>query len=176
MLGGKKMNKRVVKILVLALLIGMFGFFAYSLVSHGKHTDVGDKAYNFELPNLDGGTTKLSDFKGQMVVINVFATWCKPCIDEAPELQAFAKEYGDQYRLIMLDKGETKPNVRKFVKKYGSPNATYVFDYNAKITKKYNTTGQPETFVIDKEGIIREHYNGPITTNELVEMVKKHDK
>lgn len=176
MLGGKKMNKRVVKILVLALLIWMFGFFAYSLVGYGKHTDVGDKAYNFELPNLDGGTTKLSDFKGQMVVINVFASWCKPCIDEAPELQAFADEYGDKYKLIILDKGETKSNVNKFKKKYGAVNATYVLDFNAKITKIYNTTGQPETFVIDKDGIIREHYNGPITTNELYEMVKKHDK
>jgi peroxiredoxin len=176
MLGGKKMNKRGGRVLILALLVGMFAFFAYSLVSHSKHTDVGDKAYNFELPNLDGSTTKLSDFKGQMVVINVFATWCQPCKDEAPELQSFAKEYGDKYKLIMLDKGETKDNIKPFVKKYGSSKATYVLDYNAKITKIYNTTGQPETFVIDKKGIIREHFNGPITENQLVDMVQKHDK
>jgi cytochrome c biogenesis protein CcmG, thiol:disulfide interchange protein DsbE len=175
MLGGDKVNKRGGKILILALLFGMFAFFAYSLVSHGKHTDVGDKAYNFELPNLDGSTTKLSDFTGKMVVINVFATWCQPCKEEAPELQAFEKDYGDKYNLVMLNKGETKDNVKQFLKKFPS-NATYLFDYNAKITKMYNTTGQPETFVIDKKGIIREHYNGPITEMQLYEMVKKHDK
>lgn len=168
------MNKRAVKMLIMALMIGMFAFFAYSLVSHGKHTDVGDKAYNFSLPNLNGGTTKLSDYKGKMVVINVFATWCAPCREEAPELQAFAKDYGNKYKLIMLNKGETKDDVRRFIKKEKTP-AIYVMDYDAKVTKIYNTTGQPETFVIDKKGIIREHYNGPITENQLYEMVKKHD-
>ncbi|MDP4085607.1 MAG: TlpA disulfide reductase family protein [Bacillota bacterium] len=169
------MNKPV-RVLILALLIGMFAFFAFSLVSHSKHTDIGDKAYNFALPNLDGGTTKLSDYKGQMVIINVFATWCAPCRDEAPELSAFAKDYGDKYNLIMLNKGETKDDVKSFIKKYKSKATAYVFDYDAKITKIYNTTGQPETFVIDKNGMIREHYNGPLTENQLLSMVQKHDK
>lgn len=80
------MNQRVIKVLVLSLFVGMFSFFAYSLVSSAKHTDVGDKAYNFELPNLDGSKTKLSDFKGQVVEINYYASWCAPCQDEAPEL------------------------------------------------------------------------------------------
>ena len=68
------------------------------MVTKGKHTDVGDKAYNFELPNLDGSTTKLTDFKGQVVILNYFATWCAPCKEELPELEAFQKEYGDQYK------------------------------------------------------------------------------
>lgn len=168
------MNKRVIKLLVMALIIGMFSFFAYSLVSKGKHTDIGDKAYNFELPNLDGTNTKLSDFKGQMIVINYFATWCAPCRDEAPELEAFSKEYGDKYKLIMIDRGETKDRVKEFLKKYNTP-ATYLFDYNAKVSKIYNVTAQPETFVIDKKGVIREHYNGPITEMQLYNFVKKHD-
>ncbi len=70
------MNNRVIKLLVLILVVGLFGFFGYSMVGKAKHTDVGDQAYNFELPNLDGSNTKLSDYKGQMVVLNYFATWC----------------------------------------------------------------------------------------------------
>lgn len=168
------MNQRVIKSLVLILLIGMFSFFAYSLVSKAKHTDIGDQAYNFKLPNLDGSTTKLSDFRGQVVVLNYFATWCTPCKDEAPELEAFEKDYGHQYKLIMVNRGETMDRVKTFLKKYNTP-AAYVFDYNAKISKLYNVTGQPETFVIDKKGVIREHYNGPVTEMQLYNFVKKYD-
>jgi cytochrome c biogenesis protein CcmG, thiol:disulfide interchange protein DsbE len=174
-LGGNGMNKRVIKPLVVILLIGMFGYFAYGLVNQGKKTDVGDKAYNFSLPNLDGSTTKLSDLKGNMVIINYFATWCEPCKDEAPELEQFAKDYGSKYKLVMLNRGETKERVKTFLKKYNTP-AIYLFDYNAKISKIYNVTGQPETFIIDRDGVIREHYNGPLTENHLYSFVKKYDK
>lgn len=169
------MNKRIIKPLVLILLIGMFGYAAFSMVHKGKSTDVGDKAYNFSLPNLNGKTTKLSDYKGQMVVINYFATWCDPCKEEAPELAQFAKDYGSKYPLIMIDRGETKDHVRDFLKKNKST-ATFLFDYNAKVGKIYNVTGQPETFVIDKQGVIREHYNGPLTEDELLAYVQKYDK
>ncbi|MGZ4162300.1 MAG: TlpA family protein disulfide reductase [Neobacillus sp.] len=168
------MNLRVVRLLVLVLLVGMFSFFAYSLVSKAKHTDVGDKAYNFKLPNLDGSNTKLSDFKGQVVVINYYATWCAPCKDEAPELESFGKDYGDKYKLIMINRGETKDRVKQFLKKYNTP-ATYLFDYNAKVSKLFNVTGQPETFVVDKQGVIRVHYNGPLTEMQLYNNAKKYE-
>jgi peroxiredoxin len=153
----------------------MFGYFAYGLVHQGKKTDVGDQAYNFSLPNLNGSTTKLSDLKGNMVILNYFATWCEPCKQEAPELEQFGKDYGNKYKLVMINRGETKDRVKTFVKKYNTP-ATYLFDYNADVSKVYNVTGQPETFVIDRYGVIREHYNGPLTENQLYSLVKKHDK
>lgn len=169
------MNQRVIKLLVMILLVGMFGFFAYSLVGKAKHTDVGDQAYNFSLPNLDGSTTKLSDFKGKIVVLNYFATWCSPCKEEAPELEAFQKEYGGKYKLLMINRGETKEKVNK-VSENNKAGMTYLFDYNADVSKIYNVTAQPETFVIDKKGMIREHYNGPITEMQLYNWVKKYDK
>ena len=173
--GGKMMNNRVGKLLILILVVGMFGFFAYSMVGKAKHTDVGDKAYNFELPNLDGSNTKLSDYKGQMVVLNYFATWCAPCKEEAPELEAFQKEYGDKYNLLMINRGETIDKVNK-VSENNKAGMNYLFDYNAKVSKIFNVTAQPETFVIDKQGVIREHYNGPITEMQLYNWVKKYDK
>ncbi|MDN3016555.1 TlpA disulfide reductase family protein [Paenibacillus sp. BSR1-1] len=169
------MNKRVGKLLVMILIVGMFGFFGYSLVTKGKHTDVGDKAYNFELPNLDGSKTKLTDYKGEVVILNYFASWCAPCKQEFPELAAFQKDYGKKYPLIMINRGETMDRINKVTKK-NQEGMTYLFDYNAKISKLYNVTGQPETFVIDKQGIIREHYNGPVTEMQLYNWVKKYDK
>ncbi|MED4204358.1 TlpA disulfide reductase family protein [Neobacillus mesonae] len=168
------MNQRVIKSLVMILIVAMFGFFGYSIVTKGEHTDVGDQAYNFELPNIDGGTTKLSDYKGNVVILNYFATWCKPCKDEFPELAAFQKDYGDKYPLLMINRGETIDKVNK-VTKNNHEGMNYLFDYNAKVSKRFNVTGQPETFVIDKKGVIREHYNGAVTEMQLYNWVKKYE-
>ena len=169
------MNQRVIKLVIMVLIIGMFGFFGYSLVTKGKHTDVGDKAYLFELPNYDGSTTKLSTYKGNVVILNYFATWCAPCKEEFPELAAYQKDYGDKYPLLMINRGETIDRIKKETKN-NKEGMVYLFDYNAKVAKLYNVTGQPETFVIDKQGVIREHYNGPVTEMQLYNWVKKYDK
>lgn len=168
------MKKPSIKILVLAGVIGLFVYFGISLATKGEYTGVGEAAYNFELEDINGKVTKLSDYKGQMVIVNYFATWCGPCVDEAPELEAFEQEYGDQYKLLILDLGETQDRVKKFVKEHKTT-STYLFDFNRKVSKEYNVVGQPETFIIDKEGIIREHYIGPITKDELYDLTTKYD-
>jgi peroxiredoxin len=149
---------------------------AYGMIHQSKRTDVGDQAYNFSLKDLNGQTVKLSDLegKGQMVILNYFASWCDPCKQEAPDLAQFIKDYGNKYHLVMIDRGETVNDVKPFLKKY-KLNTTVLFDYNATVGKIYNVTGQPETFVIDKKGVIREHYSGPLTETELYALVKKHD-
>ena len=131
-------------------------------------------AFNFELEDLDGNLVKLSDYKGQMVILNFFATWCKPCVDEAPELEAFEQEYGKDYKLLIIDIGETKDRVKKFIDKHETT-STYLFDFKRDVYKQYGLVGQPETFVIDKNGIIREHYKGPLTKQELYDMVKPYE-
>lgn len=167
------MNKRILKLFAFLLVAGMFVYFA---VNYGKGqplANVGDQSTDFELEDLDGKLTSLSDFKGQVVVLNFFTSWCGPCIEEAPELERFEKEYGKDVKLLIIDRGETRDRVKKFIKKYQTT-STYLFDYNHKISKQYNVVGQPETIIIDKKGIIREHYNGPLTKEELYEMVKGH--
>lgn len=168
------MKKPSIKILVLVVVIGLFVYFGVNMVSGDEYTGVDEAAFNFELKNLDGKMTKLSDFQGQVVILNYFATWCIPCVDEAPELEAFEKEYGDTYKLLILDRGETSDRVKKFVKKHKTT-STYLLDVNDKVSKEYNVVAQPETFVIDKEGIIREHYIGPITKDELLGLVEKYN-
>ncbi|WP_409270612.1 TlpA family protein disulfide reductase [Neobacillus sp. SCS-31] len=168
-------RNRIIRLAILLLAIGMFGYFYNSMANGADIPRQGDPAPNFELENLDGKLESLSDYKGTVVVMNYFATWCVPCVDEAPELEAFSREYGDKYNLLIIDRGETRDRVKKFIEKHDAGSSTYLFDYNSKVSKMYGVLKQPESFVIDKEGVIREYIQGPINKMELYNLVSKYD-
>jgi cytochrome c biogenesis protein CcmG, thiol:disulfide interchange protein DsbE len=167
------MGNKFLKIFILLLTVGAFAYFALNLNKGETAMGVGEEAYNFELEDIEGERVKLSDFKGQVTILNYFATWCGPCVDEAPELEAFDQEYGKDFKLLIIDLGETRDRVKKFIDKHKTT-STYLFDFKQDVSKKYGVIGQPETFIIDKNGIIREHYKGPITKDELFEMANKY--
>ncbi|CAM3802302.1 TlpA family protein disulfide reductase [Mesobacillus zeae] len=168
------MDKRAIRMLVLLMAIGAFLYFALSMNKGETSTGVGEKMVDFNLEDINGKNVRLSDFKGKIVVLNFFATWCGPCVDEAPELEAFEQEYGKDTKLLIIDLGETRDRVKKFVKEHNTTSA-YLFDYNMEVKEQYRVTGQPETFVIDQKGIVREHYSGPLTKEDLYSMVKKYE-
>ncbi len=163
------MKNKISRIIVMLLVVGAFTYFILNL-DKGETTGLGEKASDFQLEDLDGKVRSLSDFEGQVVIINFFATWCGPCVDEAPELEAFEQEYGDNFKLLIVDLGETRDRVKKFVEKHHTT-STYLFDYKMDIKDQFGVTGQPETFVLDKEGIIREHYKGPLSKSDLYNLV-----
>lgn len=159
--------------------IGIVVFVVVILVSLGLGTidneivDVGDPGYDFELEDVQGNRYKLSDYKGQVVIINFFTSWCQPCVDEAPELEAFYDEYKDSVALFIVDRGESKGQVAKYIEKYDS-SLIYLLDFDDKVSKKYKITGQPETIIIDKEGIIKEHITGVVTRDILTAKVQQY--
>lgn len=163
------MKNKVSRIIVMLLVVGAFTYFILNF-DKAETTGLGDPAIDFQLEDIDRNLQSLSDYKGQVVVINFFATWCGPCVDEAPELEAFEQEYGDKVKLLILDLGETRDRVKKFIEKHNTT-STYLFDYKMDIKDQFGVTGQPETFVIDKEGVIREHYKGPLTKDDLYNLV-----
>lgn len=166
------MNKnKLIQIAVLLLIIVLFVYIALGLRENSAVAGVGEAGYDFELEDLDGKMHQLSDYKGRVVVINIFATWCEPCVDEAPELEAFEKEYKNEVKLLIIDKGEPKNRVAKFIEKYKTT-TTYLFDFDTQVSKKYGVIGQPETFILDKEGIIRRHIIGPVNKEMLAEAIQ----
>lgn len=119
------------------------------------------KAPDFTLPDLDGKRYQLSDLKGKVVVINFWATWCAPCRKEIPDLRAIYDEYKDQGVEILgisLDQID-KSQIRKFVKNF-KVNYPILHGTQSELNKILNAyqTGQflPTTFIIDREGVIRD--------------------
>ncbi|KEF39358.1 Peroxiredoxin [Schinkia azotoformans MEV2011] len=158
-------KKRVIQISVLVFVAAVFFFLAKGM-NAVDIVEVGDQAYNFELEDLDGTIHKLSDYEGKFVVVNFFATWCDPCIEEAPELEKYQQSYASEAPLLIIDRGEPKKRVQDFKVKANST-STFLLDRDDKISKTFNVVGQPETLIIDPNGIIREKIIGPTTAEDL---------
>jgi peroxiredoxin len=119
-------------------------------------------APNFILPGLDGQKVSLTDFRGKIVFLNIWATWCAPCVAEMPSMEKLYQELKDEdFEILAVSVDESGAGaVSPFVEKYklGFP---VLLDTGGKIKDLYQTTGIPESFIIDKDGIIVEKVIGP---------------
>ena len=122
----------------------------------------GRPAPNFSLPGLDGQMVNLTDYKGKVVLLNVWATWCPPCVEEMPSMEKLYQELkGAGFEILAVSIDETgAEDVRPFMKKHklSFPSLT---DPKGTIKSIYKTTGVPESFVIDKDGTLLEIVIGP---------------
>ncbi|MFQ5867738.1 MAG: TlpA disulfide reductase family protein [bacterium] len=118
-------------------------------------------APDFTLSKLDGNSLTLSDFKGKVIILNFWATWCPPCRMEIPDFVELYEKYKDEGLLIIgvnLDGGDSR-SVKQFLEKY-KINYPIVLG-NVKVTEDYGgIRAIPTTFVIDRNGNIREKYVG----------------
>jgi cytochrome c biogenesis protein CcmG/thiol:disulfide interchange protein DsbE len=123
-------------------------------------------APNFELELLSGEKVKLSDFKGRKpIVLNFWASWCPPCREEAPVLAKVGKEYAGDVEFIGLAVNDNATDVKKVIE---SLDITYGNGLDkTDIAAAYRVTGTPETFWIDKNGQIIDHWIGPIDETNL---------
>lgn len=169
------MSRKIVRIGVLILLAVGFGYAAVTLGMNSTAAVVGEPAPDFTLEDMDGNMVSLSDYKGQFVILNFFASWCPPCREEAPELQEFEEQYGDQAKLLFLDRAEPKATVQEFIDEFQTT-STYLLDYNDSMSKPYGVVGQPETFFIDEKGIIRYHQIGPMDLEFMVDIINQFRK
>jgi peroxiredoxin len=122
----------------------------------------GVPAPNFTLPGLDGKMVSLNDYKGKVVLLNIWATWCPPCVDEMPSMEKLHQELKSEAFEILavsidvLGAKEVIPFMKKH--KLSFPALT---DTKGAIKSLYQTTGVPESFIIDKDGIVVEKIMGP---------------
>lgn len=117
----------------------------------------------FVLPTLQDSQRQLSpaDLRGQVWVLNVWASWCAPCREEHPLLVAVAREPGTT--VVGLNYKDDPRNAQEWLRKLGDPYLSTAVDRDGRVGIDYGVYGVPETFVIDKAGIVRLKHVGPMT-------------
>jgi peroxiredoxin len=122
----------------------------------------GDLAPEFVLQSVTGQTRKLSNFRGKVVLVNLWATWCPPCIAELPVLDRLSVEYAERGLVVFGVAGdEDVQAVKNFLAK--SPvQFEALLDPNGAIGTQYGITGYPETFFVDRQGRLQDKIIGPL--------------
>ncbi|NPA26701.1 MAG: TlpA family protein disulfide reductase [Chloroflexi bacterium] len=116
----------------------------------------GMRAPDWTLPTLDGGTLSLADLRGKPVVLNFWATWCPPCVEELPMIARYAQQYQDQFHVVLINVDESPGHVKTFLEDLGlDPLPPVVLDAKAEVALRYRVNGLPTTFFLDDQGIIR---------------------
>ncbi|MBP0129224.1 MAG: TlpA family protein disulfide reductase [Nitrospira sp.] len=124
---------------------------------------VGKQAPDFVLTDLNDKPQRLSEFRGKVVFLNFWATWCKPCREEMPSMEVLHKNFEKDGLVILgvsIDRVTTTKDIPPFTK---GMNLTFpvLIDSWGKTDKPYKRMGVPETFIIDRDGVIREIVIGP---------------
>lgn len=124
-------------------------------------------APDFELTDFDGNVVRLSDYRGKVVLVNFWATWCPPCIMEMPVFQdRFEKYGGEDFVILALDADETEAPVQDFIAQNGL-SFPVVIDAGAAVYQLYQVRGLPSSFFIDEDGVVRTIHIGVMTEEQL---------
>jgi cytochrome c biogenesis protein CcmG/thiol:disulfide interchange protein DsbE len=117
------------------------------------------------VPGLDPAV-----FKGKVSVVNVWASWCVPCHDEAPLLTALAKD--KRLQVVGINYKDSPDNARRFLGRYGNPFSIVGVDGNGRASIEWGVYGVPETFVVGREGTIVYKMVGPVTPENIDSVLK----
>lgn len=123
-------------------------------------------AFNAPLLGQAGATRASKDLQGQVWLLNVWASWCAPCREEHPLWIAYARASGAA-PLLGLNYKDTTAAAQQWLKQWGDPYAQSLFDADGRLGIELGVYGVPETFVIDKAGVVRFKHVGPITIEVL---------
>jgi cytochrome c biogenesis protein CcmG, thiol:disulfide interchange protein DsbE len=125
-------------------------------------------APDFELPSIDGdATVSLGSFRGRVVVLNFWASWCGPCRREAPHLQAIQEEYAaDGVQVVGVDHDDDRAAARAHQEEFGLTFPS-VFDPAGELAFDYDLFGVPTTFLIDRDGTVVYRFTGAVDADDL---------
>lgn len=169
--------KRLWLILPLALFALFLGLAAYQMTQPKdefvRSTMIGKPLPAFDLPGATDDSPRVASglfADGQPRLLNVWATWCVPCIAEAPQLEELAKRGVPIVGIAIRDEPEA---IAQFLEQYGDPYAAIARDDIAEVQLALGSSGVPETFVIDGKGIIRHQHIGDIRESDVDEIYAK---
>lgn len=149
---------------IVAVVGGGVGVALHAMRDQLFPVDAGSRAPDFRARPIGSRQMKtMADYRGKVVLLNVWATWCEPCQAELPSLEKLYQEYGPKGLHILAvseDDFVSDDSIRAYAKHFGMTFEILV-DSTHDIERIYQTTGYPETFVIGPEGVIRKKWIGP---------------
>ena len=157
----------------IAALLAVFVFVLVRAIP--EHiVDVGDTAPNFTITADNGRTISVSNFGGRLLVLNFWATWCKPCVEEVPSLDEFAKQMAGSDVVVLGVSMDYDPNAYRAFLDRARVSFMTARDPAAKISADYGTFKYPESYIIDSKGKVVQKIIGATnwTDGNMVQAVK----
>ena len=167
--------KRVTSAITLFLLAARLGYvllWPNPNAAAGSGVPVGSVAPDFELKTVTGESYRLSDLRGKAVLLNFFATWCRYCEQEMPALEEAYRTYADQgFVVLAIDLDETDLAITAFRDEMGITFPILV-DRGSNVARVYQIVPLPTTYFIDRSGVVRGKWTGPLTPEQLREALQ----
>ncbi|WP_435417942.1 DsbE family thiol:disulfide interchange protein [Parerythrobacter aurantius] len=162
----------------LALFLFFVGIAAYQLTQprdeNVRSAMIGKPVPAFSLQGADGKTVTQAVFQdGKPKLLNIWASWCAPCIAEAPMLEMLEARGATIVGVALKDKPE---NMERFLAQHGNPYSTIVRDDYSQLHVAIGASGVPETFVVDGQGVIRYQLIGPVTDRDIDVLLQELEK
>ncbi len=179
--GNSTMRRKLLVALPLVIFLALAALFFFRLGSGDPSRIpsalIGREAPKTDLPPVaglveDGKAVPglaTADFKNQVTLVNVWASWCVPCHDEVPYLDALARD--KRVRLVGINYKDQPENARRFIGRYGNPFAAVGADPNGRAAIEWGVYGVPETFLVGRDGRIAYKLVGPLTEANMKNVV-----
>lgn len=147
---------------IIAVVVAVVAFIVIGQKKSFEPVVAGADQIDFTLPDLNGKQVSLKDYHGKVVFLNFWATWCKPCEEEMPSMQTlYTGLKGQPFEILAVSVDSDGPQkITNYAKKFGLT-FPILHDQKGRIKEIYKTTGVPETFIIDQNGVIAEKVWGP---------------
>jgi peroxiredoxin len=154
--------KELLRLGAVLTVLGVAAFgFVYLQMKKGYPLKVGEPAPAFSLPTLDGNATELGSLRGRVVLVNLWASWCPPCLAEMPSLQRLHQKLAAEGLVVLgVSADEDEKDIRQALAKI-PVSFPILRDPEGRMANQYRATGYPETYLVDKQGLLQATFIGP---------------
>lgn len=168
------MKKKISILLIAALILSGLSIFYFQnsspdVVQAEVGTETGMKAPDFTLTNINDQEVSLSDYRGQKVFLNFWASWCPPCREEMPDMQKLHEEYDNQVVILAVNIGESKSTAANFMMQ-NNLDFPVLLDNNKSTAQNYLVRGIPTSYFLNQDGIIKEKVVGAVSYQKMLEL------
>jgi len=165
-MGPRKARNLLAAIALLVVFVGLPTLDVWSMGS--RVPTVGTMVEDFHLTDLEGKSQSLSQYRGKIVLLNFWATWCKPCTTEMPAMQAMYDKLRDKgFVVLAVNELEDDAKVREHIKQYGHT-FPVLMDRDNKVANQFGVFGLPVSVFIDQEGRVQEYLKGGLLTEDKI--------